>query len=123
MSEYWYSTNGLIQRRLSSRHLHALDQAFESHARIQLLDEDLFGPNVVAIANPYQGTMTASDIHYGLYRQPPMWRMSNSTLDGFILMDIKDRLDDGEYNNSSTKYTKFIQKKVLEETCICCVIS
>lgn len=71
---YWYSTNGLDRRRLSNRYLAILDQAFTEHARIQIVDDELFGQDVLAMANPYQGTMTAGDIHYGLYRQPPLWR-------------------------------------------------
>ncbi|KAI8644687.1 hypothetical protein BD408DRAFT_441467 [Parasitella parasitica] len=66
MASFWYSTNGMDQRRLSSRHLPTLDQAFERRARIQIFDDEVFGQNVAAVANPYQGTMTAGDLHFGL---------------------------------------------------------
>lgn len=93
MTSYWYSTNGMNQRRLSIRHLSILDQAFERHTRIQIFDDEVFGQNVAAIANPYQGTMTAGDLHFGLYRQPPMWRMSDTSLDTLILMESNTSLD------------------------------
>ena len=103
MCSYWYSTNGMNQRRLSIRHLSILDQAFERHARIQLFDDEAFGQNVPAIANPYQGTMTAGDLHFGLYRKPPMWRMSDTSLDTLILMDSDSQLDEALNNiNMST---------------------
>jgi hypothetical protein len=137
MTCYWYSTNGMSQRRLSSRHLSILDQAFERHARIQIFDDEIFGHNVPAIANPYQGTMTAGDLHFGLYRQPPMWRMSDTSLDTLILMDVDDskinRHSTGqpENNTDTIKYSKFMQnqrKRIVqqgsvEEHCICCRIS
>ncbi|KAG2207494.1 hypothetical protein INT47_004242 [Mucor saturninus] len=94
MTSYWYSTNGMNQRRLSNRHLSILDQAFERHARIQLYDDEVFGLNIAAMANPYQGTMTAGDLHFGLYRQPPMWRMSDTSLDTLILMDSHSENDE-----------------------------
>jgi hypothetical protein len=99
MASYWYSTNGMSQRRLSNRHLSILDQAFERHARIQIFDDEVFGQNVAAIANPYQGTMTAGDLHFGLYRQPPMWRMSDTSLDTLILMDESNSQIDEAINN------------------------
>lgn len=130
MSSYWYSTNGLVHRRLSIRHLNTLDQAFEKHARVQIFDDELFGRDIPAIANPYQGTMTAGEIHYGLYRQPPMWRMSDSSLNTLILMDMStvgDDKKDDTHKTTTSKYTKFIQKRkllLLEESCIyCCTIS
>jgi hypothetical protein len=101
MTSYWYSTNGMSQRRLSNRHLSILDQAFERHARIQIFDDDVFGQNITAIANPYQGTMTAGDLHFGLYRQPPMWRMSDTSLDTLILMD---QIDDNSSNNKNSNH-------------------
>ncbi|GAN05626.1 hypothetical protein MAM1_0097c05098 [Mucor ambiguus] len=138
MASYWYSTNGMDQRRLSSRHLPVLDQAFERHARIQIFDDELFGLNVPAIANPYQGTMTAGDLHFGLYRQPPMWRMSDTSLDTLILIDPTEmisktsRLSNGNeldeqsiISNDRKKY-RFMQRKppvAVEDNCICCVIS
>lgn len=102
-SSYWYSRNGLDQRRLSHRHLSILDQAFERHARIQLFDDEVFGQNVIAIANPYQGTLTAGDLHFGLYRQPPMWRMSDTSLDTLILMDSyhHSQIDDEKTTTNS----------------------
>lgn len=105
MTSYWYSTNGMSQRRLSLRYLSILDQAFERHARIQLFDDDAFGHNVPAIANPYQGTMTAGDLHYGLYRQPPMWCMSDTSLDTLILMDGDTQFDEAldSLNTTTTK--------------------
>lgn len=145
MTSYWYSTNGMSQRRLSNRHLSILDQAFERHARIQIFDEELFGHNVSALANPYQGTMTAGGLHFGLYRQPPMWQMSDTSLDTLILMDIDDssvkinRHSNGQPENdtindaSAMNYKKFMQdqrKRIVqqqgnpvEEHCICCRIS
>ncbi|KAI7898490.1 uncharacterized protein BX663DRAFT_524943 [Cokeromyces recurvatus] len=132
MTSYWYSTNGLSHRRLSNSHLTVLDQAYEQHARIQIYDDEMFGENVIAIANPYQGTMTAGDLHFGLYRQPPMWHMSNMSLDTLIFMDT-EALNSGhkEENNAAIqsdgkpKYNFMIQKKMvsLEENCICCIIS
>ncbi|CAO0802976.1 unnamed protein product [Mucor circinelloides] len=138
MASYWYSTNGMDQRRLSSRHLPILDQAFERHARIQIFDDELFGQDVPAIANPYQGTMTAGDLHFGLYRQPPMWRMSDTSLDTLILIDPTEmisktsRLSNGNdmdeqsiISNNKRKY-RFIQRRpavAVEDNCICCVIS
>jgi hypothetical protein len=134
----------MSQRRLSSRHLSILDQAFERHARIQIFDDEVFGHNVPAIANPYQGTMTAGDLHFGLYRQPPMWRISDTSLDTLILMDMDDssakmnRHSNGQPETntvndaSSIKYNKFMQnqrKRIVqqgnsvEEHCICCRIS
>ncbi|KAI8984016.1 hypothetical protein BDF20DRAFT_857571 [Mycotypha africana] len=118
---YWYSTNGMMQRRLPLHHLAILDQAFERHARIQLLieeEEDLFfsgsmtcsnpkqqqqqHKHIVTItANPYQGTMTAGDLHYGLYRQPPLWRISDASLDTLILLD-----DDGSEESIDKKNRK-----------------
>lgn len=100
MASYWYSTNGMSQRRLSSRHLSILDQAFERHARIQLYDDEVFGQNIAAMANPYQGTMTAGDLHFGLYRQPPMWRMSDTSLDTLILMDSHSENDETIHTKS-----------------------
>jgi hypothetical protein len=106
MTSYWYSTNGMSQRRLSNRHLSILDQAFERHARIQLYDDEVFGQNIAAIANPYQGTMTAGDLHFGLYRQPPMWRMSDTSLDTLILMDSHSEIDEAINNMNTTIVTK-----------------
>ncbi|KAI8364674.1 uncharacterized protein BYT42DRAFT_165231 [Radiomyces spectabilis] len=83
---YWYSTDGMDKRRLSTRHLPALDQAFERRTRVEIYDDEAFG-NHVAIANPYQGTMTAGDIHYGLYRHPTLWRISDASLDTSMLID------------------------------------
>ncbi|OAD05674.1 hypothetical protein MUCCIDRAFT_106233 [Mucor lusitanicus CBS 277.49] len=128
------------QRRLSIRHLPLMDQAFERHARIQILDDELFGQNVPAIANPYQGTMTAGDLHFGLYRQPPMWRMSDTSLDTLILIDPAEmiskasrfsngnELDEQSISSSSGKAKyRFMQQRKLpvavEDNCICCVIS
>lgn len=34
--------------------------------------------------------MTAGDLHFGLYRQPPMWRMSDTSLDTLILIDTTE---------------------------------
>ncbi|KAI9352423.1 hypothetical protein BD770DRAFT_393423 [Pilaira anomala] len=106
-SSYWYSRNGLDQRRLSHRHLSILDQAFERHARIQLFDDEVFGQNVIAIANPYQGTLTAGDLHFGLYRQPPMWRMSDTSLDTLILMDSyhHSQIDETTTTNSKNRHS------------------
>ncbi|KAI8881898.1 hypothetical protein K501DRAFT_286135, partial [Backusella circina FSU 941] len=133
MSTYWYSTNGMSQRRLSHRNVALLDRAFERHDRIQIFDDEVFGVNVPAIANPYQGTMTAGDLHFGLYRQPPMWRISDTSLDTLILMDFTTVSpdDDDDENKASDKnnsnYYKFIQRKrissqVEDENCICCRI-
>ncbi|CAO3613878.1 unnamed protein product [Cunninghamella blakesleeana] len=89
MSSYWYSTNGMDQRKLSNKHMELLDDAFERRTRVQLYDEEALGHSIPAIANPYQGTMSAGDIHYGLYRYPSLWQMENDDyydLDTSLLM-------------------------------------
>ncbi|KAG1470689.1 hypothetical protein G6F56_002534 [Rhizopus delemar] len=135
---YWYSTNGMVQSRLPSRHFAILDQAFERRTRIQIYDEEVFGANMPALANPYQGTMTAGDLHFGLYRHPPVWRMSDVSLDTLnfisdgIFMDDVSEMDDKEADhvgdttteNSRNLKMKMMQRKRLitesEEDCICC---
>ncbi|KAF7725523.1 hypothetical protein EC973_009553 [Apophysomyces ossiformis] len=104
MATYWYSTNGMDQRRLSNRHLAVLDQAFERRTRVQIFDDDAFGRNVPAIANPYQGTMTAGDIHFGLYRHPSLWQMSEDSLDTLILMDSELGILSGAESTSRSRY-------------------
>jgi hypothetical protein len=123
----------MTQRRLSHRNVALLDRAFERHDRIQIYDDEVFGVNVPAIANPYQGTMTAGDLHFGLYRQPPMWRMSDTSLDTLILMDFTTTAPDDDDNkasdNNNSNYYRFTQRKRIssqvmeEENCICCRIS
>ncbi|CDS13671.1 hypothetical protein LRAMOSA05845 [Lichtheimia ramosa] len=71
MASYWYSTDGMDQKRLSDRHLELLDKAFEGKKRVEIHDQQAFG-NTAAIADPFLGTMTAGDIHYGLYRNPTL---------------------------------------------------
>ncbi|KAL9558380.1 hypothetical protein PS6_001347 [Mucor atramentarius] len=125
MASYWYSTNGMDQRRLSSRHLPILDQAFERHARIQIFDDELFGQDVPAIANPYQGTMTAGDLHFGLYRQPPMWHPTEMISKTSRLSNGNDMDEQSIISNDKRKY-RFIQRRspvAVEDNCICCVIS
>ncbi|KAI8048332.1 uncharacterized protein B0P05DRAFT_564498 [Gilbertella persicaria] len=132
MTSYWYSTNGMKQCRLSNRYLSVLDQAYERRSRIQIADEELFGKTMSAIANPYQGTMTAEEFHFGLYRQPPIWRMSSISLDTLTFMDcasskaMNDNSHLEEESNSSND--KLLQRKKLalnnvEEKYICCTIS
>lgn len=147
---YWYSTNGMVQRRLPNRHFTMLDQAFERRARIQIYDDEIFGANVSALANPYQGTMTAGDLHFGLYRHPPIWRMSDVSLDtltfigdstitdstngirhnshGNMIHDKEDTTDTATDDNNRNLKLKTIQRKrfmaTVEEDCIgCCRIS
>ncbi|CAO3593054.1 unnamed protein product [Absidia cylindrospora] len=92
MPTYWYSTRGVDQTRLSNRHLNLLDEAFERRTRVQLYDTDAFGHGVPAIANPYQGTMSAGDLHYGLYRQPSLAQDSDLQLDMSLLMECPSSL-------------------------------
>ncbi|KAI9252431.1 hypothetical protein BDA99DRAFT_541150 [Phascolomyces articulosus] len=87
MASYWYSTDGMDHKRLSTRHLDMLDHAFERRARVEISDDQAFG-NVTAMADPFLGTMTAGDIHYGLYRHPSLRKSeSNCSLDTLILVD------------------------------------
>lgn len=86
MASYWYSTDGMDRKHLPNRHLDVLDRAYERRARVEIYDEQVFGPNVPAIADPYLGTMTAGDIHYGLYRHPSL-RTSDTSLDTLIFAD------------------------------------
>lgn len=76
-------------KRLSSRHLDMLDNAYKNRTRIKIFDDYAFGPEVAAIADPYLGTMTAGEIHFGLYRNPTL-RVSGDgmdDLDNLILLD------------------------------------
>ncbi|KAI8144517.1 hypothetical protein BJV82DRAFT_70358 [Fennellomyces sp. T-0311] len=87
MASYWYSTDGMDHKRLSTRHLDILDRAFERRTRVEIYDDQAFG-NVAAVADPFLGTMTAGDIHYGLYRNPSLRQSeSNCSLDTLILVD------------------------------------
>ncbi|KAI9495532.1 hypothetical protein BDB00DRAFT_786332 [Zychaea mexicana] len=87
MASYWYSTDGMDHKRLSTRHLELLDRAFERRARVEIRDDQAFGI-VPAIADPFLGTMTSGDIHYGLYRNPSLRQSeSNCSLDTLILVD------------------------------------
>lgn len=89
MASYWYSTDGMDHKRLSSRHLDMLDNAYKNRTRIKIFDDYAFGPEVAAIADPYLGTMTAGEIHFGLYRNPSL-RVSGDgmdDLDNLILLD------------------------------------
>ncbi|SAM05457.1 hypothetical protein [Absidia glauca] len=103
---YWYSTNGMDQKRLANRHVAALDDAFERQARVTIYDDEAFG-NRSAIASPHLGTMTSGDIHYGLYRQPSLWQDSSKTsLDSgmLVLKTWGSELDDlGTDATTSTK--------------------
>lgn len=91
---YWYSTNGMDHKRLSNRHTRLLDEAYERRIRVEIYDIEAFGPSVVAVANPFAGTMTAGDIHYGLYRNPSLalHDASSSSLDTLILLDTDNLL-------------------------------
>ncbi|KAI9254498.1 hypothetical protein BDA99DRAFT_586583 [Phascolomyces articulosus] len=90
---YWYTTNGMIHKRLSNRHTALLDQAFDRRIRVQIYDIDAFGPSAVAVANPVAGTMSAGDIHYGLYRHPSLvLNNSSAAIDSLILMDSDNLL-------------------------------
>lgn len=42
--------------------------------------------------NPYQSDMTAGGLHFGPYRQPPMWHMSNIGLNTIILIDSTEMI-------------------------------
>ncbi|KAG2219560.1 hypothetical protein INT45_013219 [Circinella minor] len=87
MASYWYSTDGMDHKRLSSRHLEILDRAYERRTRVEISDDQAFG-NMAAIADPFLGTMTAGDIHYGLYRNPSLRKSeSNCSLNTLILVD------------------------------------
>ncbi|KAI9480274.1 MAG: hypothetical protein EXX96DRAFT_480636 [Benjaminiella poitrasii] len=75
--------------------------------------------------------MTAGDLHFGLYRQPPIWRMSEMTLDTLIFMDT-EALNKQETTQSSNtdehsknaRYNKLIRNNEKEDdSCLCCVIS
>lgn len=104
---YWYSTDGANHQRLANRHTSLLDQAFDKRKRIQLHDTAMFG-NVVAVANPYAGTMTAGNIHYGLYRHPSLWQDPtgiSDDLDTLVLIDDDNLLQDASSSNSSTSST------------------
>ncbi|KAI9491910.1 hypothetical protein BDB00DRAFT_873937 [Zychaea mexicana] len=90
---YWYSTNGMVHKRLSNRHTALLDQAFDRRIRVKIYDIDAFGPSAVAVANPVAGTMTAGDIHYGLYRHPSLvLNNSSAAIDSLIFMDSDNLL-------------------------------
>lgn len=89
---YWYSTNGMHHKRLSNRHTSILDQAFDRRIRVQIYDIEAFGPSVVAVANPFAGTMTAGDIHYGLYRHPTLALTDTVSLDTLVLTDSENLL-------------------------------
>ena len=89
MASYWYSTDGMDHKRLSNRHLDMLDDAYKNRTRIKIFDDYAFGPEVAATADPYLGTMTAGEIHFGLYRNPSL-RVSGDgmdDLDNLILLD------------------------------------
>lgn len=113
-ASYWYSTSGRIHLRISSTHLDSLDEAFKQHTRIQIVDEQLFGPDTTINAFPSQGTMTAGDLHYGLYRQPPLWQQDDTTsLDMFLL-------EEQEKPNKR----KFMRKTYPSNRMdVCCIIS
>ncbi|KAI8065577.1 hypothetical protein BC940DRAFT_303740 [Gongronella butleri] len=83
---YWYSTDGLDRKRLSDRHVPFLDEAFLQQKRVEIYDPDAFG-DTVALACPHLGTMTAGDIHYGLYRQPSLWQPEDDGLDCMLFDD------------------------------------
>lgn len=102
MVTYWYSTNGVDRKRLSNRHLALLDQAYEHRARVQIHDDEVFGHNIAAVANPYMGTMTAGEIHYGLYRYPSLMQTSEASLDTQLLLDGEM----GIVESSMTKVSK-----------------
>lgn len=92
MATYWYSTNGMHHKRLSNRHTSLLDQAFDRRIRVQIYDVEAFGPSVVAVANPFAGTMIAGDIHYGLYRHPSLALTDTISLDTLELTDSENLL-------------------------------
>ncbi|OAD73979.1 hypothetical protein PHYBLDRAFT_145443 [Phycomyces blakesleeanus NRRL 1555(-)] len=104
MVAYWYSTDGIDQRRLSNRHLSILDEAFKQQRRVEIYDEDAFGPEVLATACPHLGTMTAGLLHYGLYRQPSLWDACDSSLETLLLMDCGDGADQDSKGLSSDWY-------------------
>ncbi|KAI7851416.1 hypothetical protein BDC45DRAFT_515719 [Circinella umbellata] len=100
---YWYTANGMIHKRLSNNHTTLLDQAFERRIRVQVYDNDVFGPHAVAVANPAAGTITVGDLHYGLYRHPFLvFNNSSATMDSLILMDSENLL-----LQSSTSHESF----------------
>ncbi|KAI9303152.1 hypothetical protein BJ944DRAFT_268855 [Cunninghamella echinulata] len=109
MTSYWYSTNGMDQRKLSNKHMQLLDEAFERRTRVQIYDEEALGHSIPAIANPYQGTMSAGDIHYGLYRYPSLWQMDEEDgydLDTSLLMNINMSLSTSSTSLTSSTTTK-----------------
>ncbi|KAI8143030.1 hypothetical protein BJV82DRAFT_613190 [Fennellomyces sp. T-0311] len=134
---YWYTTNGMVHKRLSSRHTVLLDQAFDRRIRVQIYDIDAFGPTAVAVANPVAGTMTAGDLHYGLYRHPSLLlNNSSAAMDSLILMDTDmlqesshesfrdgstlDIFSPSEYHRFSSQSGRRRSTTHLENQCICC---
>ena len=90
---YWYTTNGMVHKQLSNHHTALLDQAFDRRIPVQIYDIDAFRPSAVAVANPVTGTMTAGDIHYGLYRHPSLvLNNSSAAMDSLIFMDSDNLL-------------------------------
>ncbi|KAI9251192.1 hypothetical protein BY458DRAFT_444441 [Sporodiniella umbellata] len=82
--------------------------------------------------------MTAGNLHFGLYRNPPVWRISDVSLDTLTFLDesmFTDEVsethnkeatktkEDGTKNDQKRK-TKILQRKRLmtesEENHICC---
>ncbi|KAG2218829.1 hypothetical protein INT45_007596 [Circinella minor] len=118
---YWYTANGMIHKRLSNNHTPLLDQAFECRIRVQVYDNDIFGPNTIAVANPAAGTMTVGDLHYGLYRHPFLVfdHSSATTMDSLILMDSENLLlqsstsHESSHNSSTTTFHIFSPTKYL----------
>ncbi|KAI7883362.1 hypothetical protein K492DRAFT_192748 [Lichtheimia hyalospora FSU 10163] len=102
MASYWYSTDGMDHKRLSDRHLELLDKAFEGKKRVEIHDQQAFG-NTAAIADPFLGTMTAANIHYGLYRNPTLRVMmddDDTSMDSLMMLDSTTLMLD-TYNQST----------------------
>ncbi|ORY90031.1 hypothetical protein BCR43DRAFT_499898 [Syncephalastrum racemosum] len=111
MASYWYSTDGMDHKRLSNRHLAVLDRAFERRMRVDIRDKSAFG-DLPAVADPYLGTMTSGDIHYGLYRNPSLRTSEMDALDNLVLVDSSldlntntSRSRHGNTNNSYSNLT------------------
>lgn len=108
MASYWYSTDGMDHKRLSNRHLAVLDRAFERRMRVDIRDKSAFG-DLPAVADPYLGTMTSGDIHYGLYRNPSLRTSEMDALDNLVLvdssLDLNTNTSRSRHGNASSSYT------------------
>ncbi|OBZ82133.1 hypothetical protein A0J61_09816 [Choanephora cucurbitarum] len=129
MTSYWYCTDGIKQCLLPNHHISSLDNAFQTHIRIQIT-EAIFERQGIALADPSQGTLTMDGLHFGLYRHPPIQR--TTSFESLIFMDHSQTmhsdltlgLEDEELTNQFTWMIKKEQSShSLSSPRTCCIIS